>query len=273
MKIIRVFPRRTSLTPNDEFAFVGMPTLDRPQADEVHVSCTFTWDIVRAKYLALAWGQYYPVKIGGVAFDNSPNGFTPGMYIKNGVTFTTRGCNNQCPFCLVSKREGKIIEYPDFAEGNIIQDNNILQSSLGHWWQVIQMLKTQKAIEFTGGLDARLVTDQNADDIRGLRLKRVFLACDHKSGLKALERAIKLLKLPRDKTQCYVLIAFNGETLSEARERLENVWHAGALPFAQLYQPPEKWINYSKDWRDLNRMFSRPAITKNVMKSSTCKDS
>jgi hypothetical protein len=42
--VIRVFPRRTSLTPTDEYAFVGEPPMLRPEADEVHVSCTFTWD-------------------------------------------------------------------------------------------------------------------------------------------------------------------------------------------------------------------------------------
>jgi len=53
-RIIRVFPRRTSFTPVDELAFVGDPPLERPAADEVHVSCTFTWDRPRAEYLKLA---------------------------------------------------------------------------------------------------------------------------------------------------------------------------------------------------------------------------
>ena len=34
MKIIRVFPRRTSLTPVDDMAFVGNPPMLRPEADE-----------------------------------------------------------------------------------------------------------------------------------------------------------------------------------------------------------------------------------------------
>jgi len=46
MKIVRVFPRRTTATPTDEMAFVGdpPPPAFRPEADEVHISCTFTWD-------------------------------------------------------------------------------------------------------------------------------------------------------------------------------------------------------------------------------------
>lgn len=267
MTIIRVFPRRTSYTPNDEYAFVGDPPMIRPQADEVHVSCTFTWDIEKAKRLADAWSQYYPTKLGGVAFDSKPNGFIPGMYIKQGVTFTTRGCNNQCPFCLVWKREGKLQQYTDFHAGNVIQDNNILQATKSHWNKVIEMLKTQYQVIFSGGLDTRLLKDCDADDIRGLRINQLFLACDSKSALKPLQKAIAKLQMPIQKIRCYVLIAYNGEKISEARERLEDVYHAGALPFAQLYQPPDRWIDYSQEWRDLARTFSRPAATVTVMES------
>lgn len=43
MTLIRVFPRRTKWTPTDSYAFVGDPPMMRPEADEVHVSCVFTW--------------------------------------------------------------------------------------------------------------------------------------------------------------------------------------------------------------------------------------
>ena len=72
MNIIRVFPRRTSYTPTDNMAFVGDPPLFRPDADEVHVSVTFTWDKSEGERLADAWSQYYQnVKLGGVAYGMS----------------------------------------------------------------------------------------------------------------------------------------------------------------------------------------------------------
>ena len=68
MRIARVFPRRTSATPDDELAFVGDPPLFLPTADEVHVSCTFTWDRPQAQRLARAWANHgYTVRIGGPA--------------------------------------------------------------------------------------------------------------------------------------------------------------------------------------------------------------
>ena len=71
MSLIRVFPRRTKWTPTDDMAFVGDPPMMRPDADEVHVSCTFTWDIPEARRLFHAWKQYYGrVDVGGPAFDH-----------------------------------------------------------------------------------------------------------------------------------------------------------------------------------------------------------
>ena len=267
MRIIRVFPRRTALTPTDAMAFVGDPPMFRPDADEVHVSVTFIWDIEEGQRLAGAWAQYYDdVHLGGPAMGSQPIGFTPGRYVKTGVTFTSRGCNNQCPWCLVPPREGRLSEYTDFAAGNLVQDNNLLQCSRSHIDKVFAMLREQRAVEFTGGLDARLLTQDIADSIRGLRLKQLFLACDTDNGLAPLERAIQLLQLPRDKMRCYVLCAF-GTTIDQCEERLRRIWYSGAMPFAQLYQPPDHWIEYSQEWRRFARTWSRPAAMKDHMRT------
>ncbi len=271
-KILRVFPRRTALTPTDYMAVVGDPRMERPEADEVHVSCTFTWDKAEAERLAGAYEQYYPVvKLGGPAFGSPVNGFEPGMYVKEGVTFTSRGCNNQCPFCLVREREGNLKEYDEFSIGWDIADNNILQCNSGHITMVMAMLRQQRhAARFSGGLEAARVTDWFAEGLRGTRVSEVFLAADHDGALKPLEKAVnKLSFLGRDKLRCYVLIGFNGEPLAQAENRLRRVWEIGCLPFAQLYQPPtEKRIKYSQKWRDLQRTWSRPAATKALMKSA-----
>ena len=56
--MIRVFPRRTAMTPTDDLVFVGWPPLIRPTAQEVHISVCFTWDIKLGLKLADAWNQY-----------------------------------------------------------------------------------------------------------------------------------------------------------------------------------------------------------------------
>jgi len=266
MKIIRVFPKRTILTPKDDYAFIGDPPLDRPEADQVHISVAFTWDLQAAKRLVLAWSQYYAeVYLGGPAYGEC-NGFSPGVYVRAGVTFTSRGCNNNCPFCLVPEREGKLRTLP-ISEGNILQDNNILQCPLSHIDSVFDMLTNQYQIQLTGGLEAGRVNQYIADRIRGLRINQLFLACDTEGAIKPLRKALKLLKIPRDKARCYVLLKHNPvETIDSATSRLMAVWEAGAMPFAQLYQPPERYINYPREWRQLARQWSRPAIMKTMLK-------
>ncbi|MDD5220089.1 MAG: hypothetical protein PHV11_05965 [Candidatus Bipolaricaulis sp.] len=241
----------------------------RPQANEVHVSCTFTWDKPKAERLAKAWGQFYPVKLGGPAYNDPCLDFTPGKYLKYGVTFTSRGCNNHCPWCLAWKREGKLRQIDGFAEGNIIQDNNFLQCNKSHTDKVFQMLRKQKQIQFSGGLDARLLKWGDVEQLRSLSIYQLFLACDTKGSIYSLRNVGELLKgLDRRKLRCYVLLAFNGQTISEATEHLENVWAAGFMPFAQLYQPPNERISYSKEWRDLARTWSRPAAMMSLHKET-----
>lgn len=280
MKIIRVFPRRTSFTPTDDLAFVGPPPLDHPQADEVHVSCAFTWDkvdhqerqgnriiqIVGAETLVKAWGQYYPVKVGGPAYDDPGDGFAPGKYVKQGVVFTSRGCNNRCPWCLVSKREGRLRLLP-IPEGNILQDNNFTQCPRDHQDKVFDMLSGQHGVRLSGGLETSKITPYFVERLRSLRIKELFLACDTKEAIVSLRKAVDLIGLKRDKVYCYALLKFKpSETISEATERMIEIWEAGAMPFAQLYQPPDKWIEYPLEWKRFQRTWSRPPAMKAFMK-------
>jgi len=242
--------------------FIGDPPLERPQADEVHVSCIFTWDKPKAERLKLAWGQYYPiVKLGGPAYEDHGDDFTPGMYLKQGIIMTSRGCNHKCPWCLVHLREGSLRLLP-ITEGNILQDNNWLQCPMAHIDATIDMLTHQHQIVMSGGLEAGLVTERIADRIRGLRVRQLFLACDTDGAIKPLRKAIKLLQLRRDKVRCYVLLKHDpDETMLHALIRLMQVWEAGAKPFAQLYQPPDKRIEYPLEWQRFARTWQRPAAS------------
>lgn len=263
MSIARVFPTRTSLTPTDENAYYDVPDLFTPNYDEVHISVTFTWDIKKVERLRNEWSRKGKVIVGGVAIDGeSVEPFKAGMYLKNGVTITSRGCPNSCSFCQVNK--GRLIEFDEFPEGNIVNDNNILATSDRHWDLVISMLKKQRRIEFMGGLEARRLTVKRMDDIRGLKIHRLFFACDSHGAIKSLEKIAPMLNgFHRNKLQCYVLC---GKDIGEETERLERVYDLGFLPFAQLYRDRDNSIQYSKEWKQFARRWSRPAIIKSMMK-------
>jgi len=125
------------------------------------------------------------------------------------------------------------------------------------------MLKTQKAIEFRGGLQASRLTDSHIADFKGLRISSLWFACDYPQAIKQIERiADKVKCFGRNKLRCFVLI---GKDRQEEEARLKRVYELGFLPFAQLFQPPEK-INYSKEWKQFARQWSRPAIYKSFFK-------
>jgi hypothetical protein len=268
MRILRVFPRRTSYTPTDELAVIGLPGLWRPDADEVHVSVTFSWDVPEGYKLLSAWSQFYPVvKIGGPALETrAQSSFTPGMYVKKGITFTSRGCQNFCPWCLVPHREGRLRHIYPVPPGYIINDNNFLQCLPEHRYQVYRMLAQQpKAAEFRGGIDARLVTDEVAAELCSIRIKELFLACDSDQMIPHLQRAAeKLAFLGIERLRCYVMVGYGGENWETAEARLETVYRAGAMPFAQMYRSlaATARTDYAKEWRQLVKRWSRPAAVK-----------
>jgi len=265
MNIIRVFPQRTRYTPDDDMVFIGDPPgLFIPEHDEIRISCTFTWDKVECERLKYQWEAHTDkrVLLGGPAYNSPCDTFTPGLYVKHGVVFTSRGCNNCCSWCCVPEREGKITELPE-CEGNIIQDNNFLQTSREHKDRVFDMLKRQFQICFKGGLQVNLIDDHFISAVQGLRIKELWLACDTDAMVTTfMSSAKKLTKagFTREHIHCYALI---GKTLDmDADEaRLQSIYKAGAMPFAQLYQPINSEIKaeYNPTWKKFHRMWSRPA--------------
>lgn len=268
MKIARVFPRKTKAVPVDDLAFYDVPGLFPPEVDEVHVSVTFTWDQERATYLAEQWKPIAPVKIGGPGWitDKQPYGdsggeFIPGRYLKPGYTITSRGCNNRCWFCKVWKR-GNIIEYPIKSGYNIL-DDNILLTSKEHFESTCEMLERQKeSPRFTGGLEAKLLTEWHVKKIKKLNPKSMFFAYDTPDDYQWLRRASEMLqdigfKSSAHSMQCFVLIGWEKDTIEKAQKRLEQVMNLGMFPMSMLYKNNEnvadaKWIKFNTYWANSN---------------------
>lgn len=267
--IARVFPRKTNMSPTDADAYFGVPDIFTPKYDEVHISVTFTWDISQASFLCQAWRGHAPlIKMGGPAYDDKGNNFWPGRYVRKGVAVTSRGCPNNCSFCFVPKREGRLRELP-VTNGNNIIDNNLLACSKTHLDGVFTMLSHQRRIDFSGGLEASRITDEIVDRLRGLRIYQIWLAYDTENADKPLVKAIKKLSkyFRRDQLRCYVLIGYKDDTLEKAETRLRKAWEIGTLPFAMRYRTSDpQWqgtfLYKDRAWNLLTRQWTRPAIIK-----------
>lgn len=261
--ILRVFPERTSHTPRDDYVRIGQPDLlPLPDPiDEVHVSCCFSWEKEKAELIAEAWRSVLPrtiVVVGGPALDDPGARFVPGRYVRHGVSISSRGCPNKCPWCLVPEREGKLRLLP-ICPGWIVQDNAAAAWPRAHFAALIKMLQGQRrAAKFTGGLEARRLTDWHLERLRSIRIRELWFAADTDAALKPLARvAPKLAHLDRRRKRCYVLAGFEGEPPAQAEARLERAYELGFLPFVQLYRGPEGDGPDGPEWRRLRWEWSR----------------
>lgn len=226
--IARVFPRKTKATPDDEFVFTGpLPRTIRETGggiDEVHISVTFTYDIPKADILAKSWGRLgVPVHIGGPAFGDRMGNFVPGRYIREGYTFTSRGCPNHCWFCSVQQAAHGMIRELPVTDGYNILDDNVLATSETHFKAVCDMLKRQpKRPIFTGGIEAKILKPWQAELLKSVKTQRLYCAYDTPDDLEPLVEAGKMLRDVGFTTAshtlcCYVLIGYRGDTFEKPR--------------------------------------------------------
>lgn len=265
-KIIRIFPRRTKATPDDpDVRIKALRPTHQDEADEIHISVAFTWDIPLAEKIAKNWASVAPVSIGGPAYNTPGGDFVPGMYMKKGYVITSRGCPNRCWFCKVPAREGYQLRELPITPGPILTDDNLLACSPEHVDAVFRMLSEQpERPQFTGGLEAKLLTKDHARRLRDLRPKSVYFAYDTPDDLEPLIQAGRYLRdagftKASHVLRAYVLIGHKGDTFEKATERLTATWDAGFFPMAMLYRDQKG--EYAEDWKRFQREWANPIIT------------
>lgn len=266
MKIIRVFPRKTAATPDDDLVRINCgPTLF-DEADEVHVSVLFTWDLPRAEVLAEAWRGVAPVKVGGPATGDTGGDFVPGRYVKHGYVMTSRGCGNGCWFCV--ERNNPVVELPVFPGANIL-DSNILACSKEHIQSVFAMLSSQKGVEFTGGLEAKRLQWWHCQELKKLKPRQLFFAYDTPDDWPWLYAAGWMLgcagfTFKSRVLRAYVLCGYPKDTFEDAECRMWETIDAGFMPMAMLYR--DKAGERDSNWMKWQRQWARPAIIASKIK-------
>jgi len=269
-RVIRVFPRRTKATPTDELAYTGEPDLFA-EADAVHVSVTFSWDIPQAERLAEVWRTVAPVTLGGPAYNTPSGAFVPGFYLRPGYVITSRGCPNRCWFCNVWRREGATVHELPIMNGWNVLDDNLLACSEAHVRDVFAMLTEQRhRVEFTGGLEAARLQPWHVELLANLKPKQVFFAYDTSDDLEplyaaaALLRDAEIIKPTSHVARCYVLVGYPKDTFAKAEQRLTETLAAGYMPMAMLYRDAKG--ETSADWRTFQRQWARPTIVATKMR-------
>lgn len=212
--------------------------------DVLYLSVVFSWDMAAAEFLAGAHSGKVIAGGPAVAFAGAPWAETPDtcdydvLAMHNPcATFTTRGCPNKCPYCLVPKTEGEFRELRWWKPAPVICDNNLLACSELHFENVIDSLRLFPACDFNQGLDARLFTRWHAEQIATLQKPKVRFALDQSGNKSTVADAIIIARAAgiRD-FGVYVLIGHN-DTPGDALTRLELVREWGIWPNPMRFQP------------------------------------
>ncbi len=195
------------------------------------------------------------------------------------IGYITRGCPNNCRWCVVPNKEGNIKPYRSWKDivrtdtnKLILMDNNILACNYGIE-QIKSMIGSGYYIDFNQGMDARLVNDEIADILSRLTwIKYIRFSCDQKSQIEPIRNTIELLGKYGVKPYrifIYMLItqniqdaaervealkAYKGISLyaqAERNERLGIMPNAAQLEFQQRYiysgcYRTETWYEYCK---------------------------
>lgn len=171
--------------------------------------------------------------------------------------YLTRGCPRGCEFCIVAEKEGcqskKVASLDNFWRGQKyikLLDPNLLACS--DWKELMQQLIDSKAwVDFTQGLDIRLMTDVKADMIRQCKVKMLHFAWDNPDDeltFQKLKEYSKAFGTSERNQRVYVLTNFNS-THEQDLERVYRLRDIGYDPFVMVY---EKW-NAPKKTRRLQR--------------------
>lgn len=177
------------------------------------------------------------------------------------VSMTSRGCPNRCGFCHVCAKEGrcsyKVADVADFWSGQ--KEIRVLDPNLTACPDKRDLMRqyreTGAMIDFTQGLDIRLLDEDDVADINAMRLKDVHFAWDN-PRCDLAERFAWYAKVGKKNRHgrfgtVYCLTNFNS-TMEENLYRIYILRELGYAPYVMIYNKPnapaevkrlQRWVN------------------------------
>lgn len=158
--------------------------------------------------------------------------------------FLTRGCPRGCAFCHVGSKEGResvqVADLEDFRKDQkkvVLLDPSI--TACRDWAYLLGQLAGSRAlVDFTQGLDIRLMTEQMANAIRDIRIQNIHFAWDRyedkKEILPKLRMFREITRYDYRKLTVYILCNFD-TTFEQDLERVYTVRDLGYSPYVMLY--------------------------------------
>ena len=185
------------------------------------------------------------------------------------VSMTSRGCPRGCSFCHVGAKEGrcavKVANVSDFWNGQ--KEIRILDPNITACKEKRDLMKQYKEtgaiLDFTQGLDIRLLNDDDIADINEMRLRTLHFAWDNpKDDLETKFRNFANgFRRKSNIGMVYCLTNFNS-TMEENLYRIYTLRDMGYDPYVMVYDKPhapkeikmlQRWCNNKIIFKSCNR--------------------
>ena len=210
-------------------------------------------------------GRMLPDEIEHICPDYS---LYPDLCKDTAYGFLTRGCPRGCDFCIVAAKEGKCsVKVADLSEFWNGQNNIVLLDpnmfACCGWKDLSQQLIDSKAwINFSQGCDIRIMTEEKAECIKQMKVKRIHFAWDQYKDRDKIIPKLKMFKeltgWNRDKVAVYVLVNFN-TTLEQDLERIYTLRDMGYQPYVMIYEkdrlPKNHVVRKLQRWVNMRAVF------------------
>lgn len=190
------------------------------------------------------------------------------------VSMTSRGCPRGCAFCHVAAKEGrcskKVADVSDFWKGQ--KEIRILDPNITACPQkrelMQQYIDTGAVLDFTQGLDIRMLNSADMEDINKMRLRRLHFAWDNpQDDLKTkFEAFAKGFRRKSNIGTVYCLTNFDS-TIDEDLYRIYTLRELGYDPYVMIYNKPSA----PKEVKKLQRWCNNKIIFKSCEKFESYK--
>ena len=187
--------------------------------------------------------------------------------------FLTRGCPNNCPFCIVCAKEGrkscKVADLDQWWNGQkqiVLCDPNLLACK-DHLSLLEQLAESKAIVDMNQGVDARMLTEANIEALNKVKMKNIHFAWDLMDRSEAILKGLNLWREMGKKTYhgyfgaVYVLTNFN-TTMEENLYRVYTLRDMGFDPYIMIYDKPTA----PREVRLLQRWCNNKIIFRSVMK-------
>lgn len=254
--------------------------------DKVYMSKVFTftpdyeWCIDADKIVKSGTGYFYPD--GGEPLPDYIEHIYPDYSIyydlipetkSTAYGFLTRGCPRGCDFCIVKKKEGscskKVADLSEFWNGQrniVLLDPNI--TACRDWEELFQQLIDSNAwVDFSQGLDVRMMTEEKAKMLKQMKIKQVHFAWDRYEDKKEIVPKFKMFAKSTGwdyrKMAVYILCNFD-TTFEQDLERVYTLRDMGYNPYVMLYD--KEYIPQGHRLRHLQRWVNNRIIFRTCKK-------